>query len=352
MAAVRPVYTTKTRDAFSSHDPYAPAEKLPVHNETSPSLQHRHAEETKQNVSERWHPARSAVAAFIDKNAGLLFLVASQFFFSALNVSVGFLNGLTRNEPVPMLELICIRMALSYIYSVSYMYWRKIPHPFLGPKGVRVLLVFRCFTGVISLSGMYFSLQYLSLSDTVVLRFIVPTLTGFSGAIFLKEYLSPKEVLTGLCSFFGVLLIAKPQFLFGGPQCPWSRAYAATPGQRMLSVTAGLIGAIGTTGSYTLLRAIGKRAHPLHCLHIIAFFSLECVVVFAMGMIIFKIPLVLPPTHSQWLVLLLLVGILTLIAQLCLVLGFQRETASRGTLAMYTAILFAPCREARYPAIP
>jgi len=259
--------------------------------------------------------------------------VVSQFFFSALNVSVKFLNGL--NEPVPTLELIGIRMAMSYIYSVSYMYWRKIPDPFVGPKGVRALLVFRGFTGFISLSGMYFSLQYLSLSDAVVLKFIVPTLTGFSGAIFLKEPLSLKEVLTGLCSFFGVLLIARPQFLFGSSQA--DQADAATPGQRMLSITAGLIGAAGSTGSYTLLRAIGKRAHPLH---VIAFFSLECVVISALGMIIFKIPPVLP-TRVLWLVLLLLVGVLGLIAQIFLAMGFQRETASRGTLAMYTAIVFA-----------
>ena len=105
----------------------------------------------------------------------------------------------------------------------------------------------------IALSGMYFSLQYLSLSDAVVLKFIVPTLTGFSGTIFLKESLSLKEVLTGcksffhdsyrecylqgilVCSFFGVLLIARPQFLFGSPHA--NQADAATPGQRMLSIT-------------------------------------------------------------------------------------------------------------------
>jgi hypothetical protein len=53
----------------------------------------------------------------------------------------------------------------------------------------------------VSLSGMYFSLQYLSLSDAVVIKFISPILTGFSGAIFLKEPLSHREILAG-CKFF------------------------------------------------------------------------------------------------------------------------------------------------------
>jgi hypothetical protein len=44
---------------------------------------------------------------------------------------------------------------------------------------------------------MYFSLQYLSLSDAEVLKFLAPILTGFSGVLFLKESLSLKEVAAG-----------------------------------------------------------------------------------------------------------------------------------------------------------
>src|SRR6266702_1389736 len=95
-------------------------------------------------------------------------------------------------------------------------YWQKISDPLVGPKGVRTLLVFRGLTGCESLwqyacslanapsprrffglSGVYFSLQYLSLSDATVLTFMVPILTGFSGAVFLKEPLSLRELLAG-----------------------------------------------------------------------------------------------------------------------------------------------------------
>jgi hypothetical protein len=57
-----------------------------------------------------------------------------------------------------------------------------------------LIVIRRRFT---SLSGMYFSLQYLSLSDAVVLKFLAPILTGFSGAIFLGETLFLKEVIAG-----------------------------------------------------------------------------------------------------------------------------------------------------------
>lgn len=43
------------------------------------------------------------------------------------------------------------------------------------------------------------------------------------------------EVL--VCSFFGVVLIARPRFLFGG--LPGNEMDDVTPGQRMISVTLG-----------------------------------------------------------------------------------------------------------------
>jgi drug/metabolite transporter (DMT)-like permease len=51
---------------------------------------------------------------------------------------------------------------------------------------------------------MYFSLQYLSLSDAVVLKFLAPFLTTFSGALFLKETISPKGIIAG-CEQFSML---------------------------------------------------------------------------------------------------------------------------------------------------
>ncbi|KAI0247428.1 hypothetical protein BJV78DRAFT_1285545 [Lactifluus subvellereus] len=182
---------------------------------------------------------------------------------------------------------------------------------------------------------MYFSLQYLSLSDATSLTFISPILTGFSGAVFLKETLSLKETFAGLCNFFGVILIARPPFLFGNPK--GNQSEVVTPGQRMLSVSAALIGVLEATSTYTLLRAIGKRTHTLHSL---SFFSSQCVLVSTICMIIFKIPPVIP-TRILWLVMLLLICIFGLIAQTLLTMGLQRETASRGTLAIYTSVVFA-----------
>lgn len=331
MTTSRPVYTSATSSSISDLPVCGESEGPPLPDETSPLLKLKHAYAHQPSVSGPW---RSALSSFLDDNTGLLLVAASQIFFSAMNLAVKMLNSL--DEPVPTLELILVRMGITYVFSVAYMYWRKIPDPLLGPKGLRTLLVVRGFSGFFGLSGVYFSLQYLSLSDATVLTFIVPILTGFSGAVFLKEPLSLRELLAGMCSFLGVILIARPPFLFGSPQA-FSDPSEVTPAQRMLSVIAALIGVVGATGAYTLIRAMGKRVHVLHSM---TSFALQCVLASTLGMIIFKVPLVIP-TRTLWLVMLFLIGIFGFVAQTLLTMGLQRETAGRSALAIYTSIVFA-----------
>ena len=57
----------------------------------------------------------------------------------------------------------------------------------------------------IGLFGMYYSLQYLSLSDATVLTFFIPTCTAISGAIFLGEKFKLREAIAS-CKCFQLLL--------------------------------------------------------------------------------------------------------------------------------------------------
>ncbi|KAH8981193.1 drug/metabolite transporter superfamily [Lactarius hatsudake] len=297
-----------------------------------------HKRKLRHGISWRWDSARTLVSIFVDNNAGLMLVGASQFFLSAMNVAVKLLNSL--DKPVPTLELIWVRMVITYICSIAYMYWKQIPDPVFGPKGLRLLLVLRGFTGFFGLSGMYFSLQYLSLSDAMVLSFLSPILTGFTGAIFLKEPISLKEMFAGLCSFLGVVLIARPQVLFSklhvnrSAGIPADLSEVATPEQRMLSVVAALIGVLGATGAYTSLRAIGKRAHTLHS---ITFFSTQCVLASTAGYVHALIFL------ASWVLkyVPLATFLRSMTTQILLTMGLQRETAARGSLANYIGVVFA-----------
>ncbi|KJA16060.1 hypothetical protein HYPSUDRAFT_47806 [Hypholoma sublateritium FD-334 SS-4] len=285
-------------------------------------------------------------------NTGLLLVASSQAFFSLMNVAVKKLNGI--DPPVSTLELIVVRMGITYVCSMTYMLWTGIPDPFLGPKGVRLLLAFRGFIGFFGLFGIYYSLQYLSLSDATVLTFLAPMCTTVTGSFFLGEKFTRREALAGLVSLIGVVLIARPTALFGdvhapkmpaiagdSSQLPGDLAEKGTPRDRLIAVGMAMIGVIGATGAYTSIRAIGKRAHPLHSL---TSFSLLCVVVSTTGIIFGKVTFVVP-NRIEWVALLGMIGVFGLFAQVLLTMGLQRETAGRGTMAVYTQVVFATILE-------
>lgn len=115
------------------------------------------------------------------------------------------------------------------------------------------------------LFGIYFSLQFLSLSDATVLTFLSPLCTAAAGALFLSEKFTRKEALAGrtwttetqrlgllltpvlVLSLFGVVLIARPPFIFGSssgdaPEVPSTSdtpdvpTREVTPEQRLIAV--------------------------------------------------------------------------------------------------------------------
>ncbi|KAL1748201.1 hypothetical protein HDZ31DRAFT_60574 [Schizophyllum fasciatum] len=344
-----PITTQEDADFAVPRSPYLPS----FARESSSAPDHP----SRLRVPPRLGRALARVKDGLAVNYGLLLVTASQLFFSLVNVSVKKLNSI--DPPVPTFELIAFRMVITFICCQAYMLARGVPDPLLGPKGVRLLLVFRGFIGFFGIFGLYFSLQYLSLSDATVLSFLAPLTTGIVGALLLKEPFTRKQLFAGLISLVGVVLIARPPFIFGSAAdmpapltsdsattgdatlVPVDPAERGTPQQRLLAVGMSLVGVCGATGAYITIRAIGKRAHPLHSL---SSFSLQSVITSSSLILITKTKLVIP-TSVEWLALLGVIGVCGFIAQVLLTMGLQRETAGRGSLALYTQIVFATILE-------
>ncbi|KAG8804097.1 hypothetical protein FRC18_007175 [Serendipita sp. 400] len=177
----------------------------------------------------------------------------------------------------------------------------------------------------------------------------MPTTIAIVGYFVLRESLSRREMIAGALSFLGVVLIARPPFLFGEQSAPHvssddPNALPTQKGsstQRLIAVGVSLLGVLGGTGAFISIRAIGKRAHALHS---VSFFSLYSCIVSVMGMILLRIPIVLP-TSLAFAGLMISVGIFGLIAQVLLTMGLQREAAGRASLGLYIQILFAAAAE-------
>ena len=275
--------------------------------------------------------ARGRLSAFFHRNLGLFLIAGAQLFFSIMNLCAKLLT--LGDPPIHPLEIIWMRMFITWLGAISYLYYNKVPDYLLGPKEVRLLLVLRGVVGFFGLFGIYYSLQYLDLSDATVLTFLAPILTGYFGRIFLKEPFLRTELFAGLVSLLGVILIARPQSLFGTSEIPGQ----ATGLQRLAAVGVALLGVVGAAAAYISIRAIGHRAHPLIS---VSLFALYATLVSSIGLVVLHIPFVFPKTFfgwAEWIV----IGVSGFVAQFLLTSGLQRERAGRGVTMIYLQMVFA-----------
>ena len=206
---------------------------------------------------------------------------------------------------------------------------------FLGPPGVRRLLLIRGICGFGSTLLLYLALQHLSLSDATTITFLGPMLIASMGSCLLGETLSWKQTTAGLISFAGVVLIARPSAIFGSDE--GGTTPEGTAKERYISVLLELTGVLLTAIAWISLRTIGNRCSTYHS---IAYFSLVSWVSSFALMLVTGAPFVLPSSAESSL-LLLLVGVYSLGAQVFQTLGLQRETAGRAASVTYIQILFA-----------
>ncbi|KAL2912341.1 hypothetical protein HK105_208188 [Polyrhizophydium stewartii] len=125
----------------------------------------------------------AAAAAHVRR--GLLYMLLSTVVFCGMGMCVKAIA--LGSEPLPTLEVVFLR----------------------GLFGV---------LGFAALVLGYWTLTTLSVADSTVLGFLAPTFTGILGRIFLNEPWEVIDAAAGIVSLGGVLLIARPEFLFGsGP---------------------------------------------------------------------------------------------------------------------------------------
>lgn len=290
---------------------------------------------------------------------GLILIAISQLCYSIMNLFVTLLDERqgenapgrdANNPPMSALEIVFVECFIIWLGATAVMLLFKTPHVFLGPPGVRLLLLVRGMFGFLSTLFLYISLQSLSLSDATSITFLGPLVTGITAAVILGEPFSAREAVAGTGSLLGVLLIAKPSFLFGirdegnvpssgGGDTPPIDDSDGTPrsNQRLIGVIIALLGVCSTSGAWVSLRKIGRSASTYHS---ISWFALCSWVFSLVGMAATGSPFVWP---DSWLsaIFLCSVGTFSLGAQVFQTIGLQREAAGRAAVMSYLQIIFA-----------
>jgi drug/metabolite transporter (DMT)-like permease len=236
------------------------------------------------------------------------------FWFSVMSLLVK-----VAGQRLPSSQIVFVRAVVTLVLSLALLLHARVR---VWGEHHR-LLVLRGLLGFGALSAFYYSLVHLPLAEATVIQYTNPVLTALLAALLLRERMGRAEIACLLLSMLGVMIIARPGFLFG--------AAGAAIETRLVLIA--LAGALCSAGAYTTVRRIGAREHPLV---VVFYFPLVTVP----AVLPFVLPVWLWPTPAEWLAL-LGVGISTQIAQVNMTKGLQLEPAGRATAVGYLQIVFA-----------
>jgi drug/metabolite transporter (DMT)-like permease len=262
-------------------------------------------------VSLTSHPEATRSLAF---SPGVRAAAIGAFWFSVMGLLVK-LAG----RRLGSMEIVLFRGVITLALS-----WGYLKRAGLSPWGTeRRLLLLRGTCGSIALMCFFSSIVDLPLGEATLIQNMNPVFATILAAAFLKERLGVAEIICLLASLLGVVLIARPTFLFG------TSVNAADP----TDILVALGGAFFSGCAYTLVRRMRTSEHPF-------------VIVFYLPLM--TVPLSLPfaltewqwPTAIEWL-LLIGVGVTTQLAQVSMTRGLQLERTARATTVGYLQVAFA-----------
>lgn len=203
------------------------------------------------------------------------------------------------------------------------------------------------------------SLQYLPLAGATVINSLAPLLgTWLSYRIMHVSY-DFREVVAGLVSFIGAILIARPSSLFPSSKdsaqlvksnctdmldifrlltndtCPLSGAHGA---RRIFAVIFAVGGVGGSAVAFCSALWIGKRAHPLIISNYFAVIStvISAIIVFLFSEAGFRLP-----ADGLEYIYLMIISASGHMSQFLFGKGLQYEKSTRPANLIYTQLLFA-----------
>lgn len=226
--------------------------------------------------------------------------------FALMNLTVKFLGRL------PATELVFFRSVVSLALCV---YFLKRSHvPLFGNN--KTYLILRGVFGVTALSLFFYTLQKMPLASAITIQYLSPVFTALFATIMLGERVRKLQWLFFAISFGGIVLIKD-----------------FDPNISLELLLMGIASAVFAGLAYNCIRKVKDTDHPL-----VVVFYFPLVALPIMGIVcLFNWE---TPMGWEW-VLLLLMGILTQIAQVYMTKALQAAEVNEIVSLKYIGILFA-----------
>ncbi|NCB02702.1 MAG: DMT family transporter, partial [Spirochaetia bacterium] len=214
---------------------------------------------------------------------------------------------------LPSMEKALFRNIVSLIIAFSMLKYRK--QPLWGSKENRKMLILRGITGSMGIIFYFYSIDRLILADSSMLNKLSPFFVFLFAWLFLKNKITPIQIISLILALIGSVLIIKPGFQF-------SSTFPAVVG--LLSAVAGGV-------AYTMVSYLGDKENSYT---IVFYFSLISTIV-CIPFLFFHAVI---PSPTQFL-LLLCAGTCAAGGQFLLTVSYKHAPAGEVSIYQYAQII-------------
>lgn len=237
---------------------------------------------------------------------GAFFMLISVVCFSLMNLTVKYLPRIPATELVLFRSLISLVLSLIMLKSKRLSVWGNN----------KKLLIVRGFFGVIALTLFFYTLQKMPLGSAITIQYLSPIFTAILAVYMLNERMRNIQWIYFIGAFAGIAVI---------------KGFDPTVSTGLLLM--GIGSAISSAIAYNAIRKLKDSDHPLV---VVFYFPLIAIPV----MLVFSMFYWVTPVGIEW-VLLLLMGILTQIAQVNMTKAYQAAPVSKIAPIKYLGVIMA-----------
>ena len=237
---------------------------------------------------------------------GVWFMLFATLFFSLMNVAVKLLPH------IPAVEIVFFRSVVSLIISFVVLKASKIS---IWGKNHK-LLVLRGASGAMALILYFKLIQEIPLASATTILFLSPVFATILGIFFVNEKVKPIQWLFFLISFVGIVMVKGFDTRIG-----------------IIYLLMGFSSSFFSGIAFNCIRKINTSEHPLV---IIMYFPLVTLPITGIWSMFNWVT----PKDVDWIIL-IMVGVLTQIAQYLMTRSFQSEEISKVASLRYLGIIYA-----------
>lgn len=232
---------------------------------------------------------------------GIFYILISGLFFLVMNILVKLLTGSTNNllgshlQNYPVHELVLARSIISFFISFCIIKYKKLPVFGVNKRW----LLSRGISGMIALTLFFYTIRQLPLAIASTLQYLGPIFTILITLLFFKEKVKPVQWLFIILAFSGVIIMSS------------ERIFETTSTSFSISwIFIGILSALFSGMAYSSIVKLRETDEPIN---IVIYFPMVSIPVMA----IWCTYECILPRGIEW-VLLLLIGIVTQIAQVAM----------------------------------